>query len=325
MYFSNKYVNSDYNYIAECIQSLHIVQIIYIAIQLIYLNIFFGGKTIPIFNQDFDETTTVSLDTTKIYLTEYTRQTKLILFVSGLYNQDYTCYMEKMYYDLNKSDNIREKYMFMIYNNNKLTNFDVAAPISRCLEKIVEKYNLDEIIIVGFSAGGVVASHIMSKLKHIKIEKKIVTYDCPFDIYYTLHRHFHSYCRLDIFFYLIVLCFYETNWGVILKDTAKNCILKIGDEPAVFALTEKIHNMSREDLVYISQINMDQDENTRLFFINCVGDPVFQLETRNRIADAVGKILKYPPKIYEKWRIGHCSDMAFNADYIIQLREIVGE
>lgn len=318
MYFHEKYItpNYEYEYLAESIRSFHIVQLICIAIQLLYLNLFFSEKSIPISD-------VVGEDNTTIYLTEHTTQTKLLLFVAGLYNQDYTCYMEKMYRDLDQIPTIREKYMFMVYNNNMLTNFDIAEPVSRHVEKIVGKYGLDGIMILGFSAGGVVATHIMSKLKHLNVEKKIVTYDCPLDIYSMLNNHYSSYCRLDILFYFVVCCFYEINRYDALKKTLANCICNGGDEPAVLKLAEKIHGMSREEIVHISQINIDQDEFTQLFFVNCIGDPVFQEDARSRFVELIGQKMKYPAKIYEKETIGHCSDMAFGNGYIDQLREIM--
>ena len=308
------------------IQSLYIIQLISITINFLYLNISFGKKSIPIYdvNAIVDNSLIPSLDNDIIYLTTPTSQKKLLLFIAGLYNQTYNSYMEKTYQDMIQNEEIREKYLFMIYENRTLTNFDVAIPISRYLEKIIEKYNLDEIVVLGFSAGGIVASHVMSHIKHIQIEKKLVAYDCPLDIYSMLNIQFNSFSKLDVYFYMIVRMFHENNFCGILADTLKHCIWKTGNEPVVFELTQKIHNISREEMIRISHLNIDQDENTDIYFINCIRDPVFESNIRDKIIDMIREKCVRFPKIYEKPWIGHCSDMAFSKTYLLQLIDIIG-
>lgn len=317
MYYVSKHAKSNYNYIAECIQSLHIIQILVIIFNFIWLDYFFQEKSIPLYLG------CPSLESSphphKIYLTEYSEtKKKLILLVSGLYYQDYNPYMEKVYLDLSRNPDIREKYMFMIYENRNKSNFHIAEDISHYLKKIVEKYCLEEVSIIGFSAGGIVASHIMHHLKHIPIEKKVITYDCPLDIYNMLIYQYNNYSRLDIYFYMIIRFFYERNTWEILFDTAKKHIRKVGDKPVVFELVKKIYDKTDEEIMQMSEICLDQDDKTIFHFVNCMGDPVFEKNIRDGIIQKARE-KNFTVKVHEKPWIGHCSDMTFSDSYMFQL------
>lgn len=312
MQYIGKYRNT---HIAECIKSLAIVQLIVIACQLIYLNLFFGGRNIPLCEE-------FSQDDEKIHLSEYKSQRSLVVFVAGLYYQDYSAYMNKIYTDLQQYESIREKYLFMVYENVKLTNFEVSEPFSRCLEKIIDKYDLDEIIMLGFSAGGVVASNIITKIKK-EMKKCLITYDCPLDIYSMMMVEHKSFTRLDAFFYMIVYLFHKTGFCMAANDTIRNCVLYKGDEPAVFELVMDKYSITKEELISMSVINTEQDENTRVYIINTVGDPVFKRNIRDSVVEKIKGVKSL--EVFEKPWIGHCSDVAFNTKYLTQLKHILLE
>lgn len=322
MCFQSKHAKT--NYIVEFIQSLHLVQIISIIFHFIWIDSIFREKSIPLYLESASlESSHLQTHSHKIYLTEYTTtQKKLVLLVSGLYYQQYNPYMEKVYLDLYKNKQVREKYMFMIYEDRGKSNFRIADDISQYLEKVVGKYNLDELVIFGFSAGGIVASHIMSRMKHVAIEKKIITYDCPFNICNMLLSQYNHYSRLDIYFYMIVRIFYETNKWEIYLDGAKQYLWRLGDKPAVFDFIKKTYKINDEEMVHIGEFNLDQDDKTSIYFINCLNDPVFKKCFRDSIIEKARE-KKQRIELYEKPCIGHCSDMAFSNAYVSEVESIL--
>jgi len=325
MYYVSKHAKLNYDYIAEYIQSLYIIQIFVIILKFLWLDIRFREKSIPLYLGPLSlETRDPDAPLHNIYLSAYSEtKTNLILLVSGLYYQSYTQYMEKVYLDFNRNPLIREKYIFMVYENKTKSNYHIAKDISQCVEQIVEKYKIQELVVVGFSAGGIVSSHIMSYMKHIPISKKIITYDCPLDIYSTMIYQYNNYSRLDIYFYMIVRFFYETNaWAIIFDAMKQHIRSKEETGPAIFPLVKKIYGKTDEEVREMGEFCLIQDKNTDLHFINCVGDPLFQPSIRDNIIKKARE-QGFNPKIYEKRQIGHCCDMAYSDVYLSQLLDAI--
>ena len=121
--------------------------------------------------------------------------TKILVYLSGVMEFKYTPYIDKTL------DNM-EKYnipSFVYESKNKLM-FLCVDDISKFIIFLNNKYINKEIIILGFSAGGIIASHVIERLRNITNIKRFITYDTPYSLDKVIKSFYNSYIiRFDIF------------------------------------------------------------------------------------------------------------------------------
>ena len=198
---------------------------------------------------------------------------KALVLLSGGSQLANTSFIRKTVDDLC----IENKYDVFVYENKTQLNF-------LCIENIVDwlqteiRPKYDDLVIIGFSNGGVIASHVMHHLesKQDFITKKLITIDsmnhmftflktyeknkiyrqdimgCYMSAYCNSFSHFHLYNRLDIF------------------DVFKNTNIKKATQ-----YFTKMYNVDRNDLKRVTTMNYDL-RNCKIVNIYSHFDPIIQ-------------------------------------------------
>lgn len=243
---------------------------------------------------------------------------KIILFISGSYRLKYDEYIKKSIGDLTRKK-IFEDYDMIVFEKTDKASIAIYEDVVCYINYINSVRPIEELIIVGFSSGGVVSSHIMNQLSEHNFKKKIITYDTPWHVMDNVCAFKTNWLyRLDIVFYNIVHSVYRNHYN--LKDIYKylNTNRMINGANEMLDIITKVHNLTHEKLHEISGFNINQTPETKVINIWCKYDPfVLRRIHEKYIADRERNI-KFPIINIEKAVIGHCSDMITN-DYLCDL------
>jgi len=268
---------------------------------------------------------------------------KVILFISGSYELYFDAYVKKMVYDLQqlKIDDEYELVVFEKLDKTSITIFDdiVHYINNKYSDKFDEKTNknddknkndknkndktiIEELIVIGFSCGGVIASHVTSLLKKTSYKKKIIMYDTPWNVSNNVGDfENYKYFRLDYFFYNVVYRIYNNqyNYNDIKQHLCeKNTYWKWNcGATELFKMIQKIENWDIYQFNFFIAFNFDQDPNIKIVNIRCKNDPVVNHKISNEYLKQNSKLINLDCiTTIEKNVIGHTSDMAFNSNYI---------
>jgi len=228
----------------------------------------------------------------------------MILFLSGLMDCEFTQYIKKTIHDLIQQDPLfLEKNTVLVYENPHESSIEVAEKIAQSLiayhnHNHNKNQHIQRITIVGFSSGGVLASHVMQYLHHPAIPvtcvKHIITYDTPLSVPHVM-RHFHKnwIFRLDIlYYYFIVLYMYRHHWRhaaikqvidkYALDPWFQKFYLYRGVEHCI-AMMSEIHGItSAAEFERMTSFAYDQSPNTQITHIYSERDPVLDLSFNDR-------------------------------------------
>ena len=257
-----------------------------------------------------------------IYRTYRKNVKKIILFCSGAYSLEYHFYISKLMYDLDiEYKNLMSNYELICYEKTDKTSFDIYDDIHNYilyLDKELDK--IEELVIIGFSAGGVVASHIMQRCKNMNFKKKIITYDTPWQVYENVD-YFSNYLiyRFDIVFFWKVYNVYSNHYNY--KEIKHNLLNKRwnSDSNEITKLIRGVHNCSFEDFYSMTGFNFDQTKDTEVYNIYSKYDPFIIRETHDKFVTLNNDKIIFFNKNIEKYTIGHCSDMAFSTSYLADI------
>ena len=252
-----------------------------------------------------------------IYKSNKTDAKKVILFLSGCYNLGYHAYIAKTMHDLeyNHGDIMRdyELICFEKYDQSSIIIYDdVAHYIKNSLNEI------DKLVLVGFSAGGCVASHIMARLKDCSFKKRIITYDTPWQVQDNVeHFQGNTLYRPDILFYSRVYETYSTHYNYEdIKQHLDSSNHGSGASGLV-KIIQNVHGFTREEMYEITGFNLDQTPDTRVYNIISKWDPFVVREgVHDAFVERNRANIKFYNKVIEKSCIGHCSDMGFSTEYL---------
>ncbi len=249
---------------------------------------------------------------------------KVILFISGSYELLFDDYVKRTIYDLQQL-NIDDEYELVVFEKRDKPSIIMYEDIAHYINAHYDNKNLDELIIIGFSSGGVVASHIMNIItkseKYKTCKKKIITYDTPYHIGNNVGDfENYSYFRLDYYFYNVVYKIYNKtyNYDDIKKHLSKNNTFMCWNCGAteLFQMVRDIHDWDIDMFNYVIGFNFDQDINTKIINIKCKNDPVVNPMLNDEYIKKNVDFIKMDITTIEKDVIGHTSDMAFNTKYI---------
>lgn len=117
-----------------------------------------------------------------IYRMGNLQSNKVILFLSGSFQQSFDIYLQKMISDLLVVDYIKNTYQLIVFEKPDKQSFVCAPDLRNYINSLNDQIKINELILFGFSSGGVIASHALSLLKDLKCKKKIITYDTPYQV-----------------------------------------------------------------------------------------------------------------------------------------------
>lgn len=291
------------------------------------------------------KTTESAAMTTELESTSMTTANHLILFLSGLLTCHLESYIRQTLHDLQKiqlENELLAKYAFLVYQNDVKTSLEVADDIIAYLTRYHDRTpgGIQKIILVGFSAGGILASHVMNGLDFLPVScsKHIVTYDTPLSMQYIMHQFSKNrVIRLDcLYFYAVVLFIYWGHWRQqeiyrVIDRWAPPLLggfrWYIGVDKTVAMLCE-IHGLTLDQFQSKTTFLYEQPSNTQITHLYCTGDPILDHAfNADYTAQSLHKIqvdggIRIPVKHVVKDSIDHCTDMyrgeATVASYLVE-------
>jgi hypothetical protein len=230
---------------------------------------------------------------------------------------------------------INNKYSDKIDKNNKNKNDKKNDDKNKNDKKNDDKKNddkknddktiIEELIVIGFSCGGVIASHITSLLKNTSYKKKIILYDTPWHIVNNINDFKnYPYFRFDYHFYNLVYNVYniQYNYNDIKQHLCeKNTYWKWQcGATELFKMIQSIENWDTTQLDFFASFDFNQDPNIKIVNIRCKNDPCINHKLNDEFIKKNSNLIKYGSlTTIEKNVIGHTSDMAFNSKYIYDI------
>ena len=225
-------------------------------------------------------------------------------------------------YDLDcEYETIMSNYELICYEKTDKTSFDIYDDVYNYISHLDKAHGkIEELILFGFSAGGVVASHVMEKCKNMTCKKKIITYDTPWQVHYNVDSFKNNWVyRFDILFFWKVFRVYSDHYNYNdIKHHLENKKWYSGSDE-INQLIKDVHNCSHENFLKMTEFNFDQTEDTKVYNIYSHKD-IFAIHKISEIfVDKNKDKIKFFNKNIEKKTIGHCSDMAFSTDYLMDI------
>jgi hypothetical protein len=257
---------------------------------------------------------------------------KVIIFLSGGYSLEYHFYINKIMNDLLvEYSDLMNNYELICYEKLDKTSFDIKDDVYNYIVDLNKKLDIEELILFGFSAGGVVASHIMNKLKDFKFKKKIITYNTPWQVYLNVDSFKNNLIyRFDIIFYWRVHGVYSNHYNyneikdlLVNKNKSSLAYWQTRSVSGYFKgidemkdLIQNVHKCSFDKFFEMTGFNYDQTEDTEVYNIYSKRDPVCIYEVHKKYFDENKHRIKFKNINIEKNTIGHCSDLAFSTEYL---------
>jgi hypothetical protein len=243
---------------------------------------------------------------------------KILVYLSGVMEFRYTEYIDKTLQHM-------EKYNIpsFIYENTNTLMFLCVDDISNFIIFLSNKYIDKEIIILGFSSGGIIASHVIEKLQNIKNIKRFITYDTPYSLDKVIKSFVNSYFRFDI-----IMAYYLNR---IYLKLFKNIIHKFNYsyidgynfiyDSSICILSKHIlsnnilskHILSKNKYYYkIMNMNFNLPYYIKMYNINSIKDPIADYEKNMKIMNKNSDIIDFEIYTVDNKNISHCTDMFYS-------------
>lgn len=253
---------------------------------------------------------------------------KGIVFLSGSYELYFDVYMKKTMYDLYNFTTVFDNYDVIILEKRDKASLMIHEDIIQYINWLTQQKQYDEIVLFGYSYGGVVASHVAQALASTGTYKiKIITYDTGYQQYDNILSFQDNYIyRMDMYYYWIIHTVYSTQYNYVeIKDKMTKDQKTCNGADELIQMLENIHSFGYEKTHFLTGFNLAQPPTTKIVNIMCDGDPIVNRNVHNEyIMKHLGKnkdivnslditnIVKYDV-------VGHCSDMTNNTNYIVDI------
>jgi len=248
---------------------------------------------------------------------------KCLVCIAGSYQLAFHGYIKKLMFDLFRYHfDVFSMYECIVIEKLDITSITIYKDAAHYIRERNKEFPWEEIVLLGFSAGGVVASHIMSDLHDIHCSKKIITYDTPYQIMENVKRfEKNAVFRLDYLFFLIAYVNYLCHWNYVkIADKMmdwKKIMWGYGSASELVSMIQRIHSFDYSTIYFFSGFNMKQNETTKIIHIKNEYDPIVHKDIQICYVEKRGIIID----IVKRGKIGHCSDMAFGTTYLNELME----
>lgn len=278
-------------------------------LQHIYLYIFYNNTTIiaekkdmftyNLYNEEHDLT---------VYKYGNLQSNKILFILSGSYTLSFDTYVQKMVSDLLVVDYIKNNYQIIILEKLNKSSIVMYDDISKYILYLNDQSKIEELTMLGFSSGGVIASHSLALLKSLKSKKRIITYDTPYQVLNNvLSFESNPIYRLDYYLYSIVHKTYTNHYNYDkIKDFVRYDKLTSGASDFV-KMIKQIHKFSDEEMYFRTGFNFDQENDTKIINMYSKYDAIVNRDISMKyIEENKGSFNIIHDMVST---IGHCSDM----------------
>jgi len=239
---------------------------------------------------------------------------RLIVIISGSYKLSYDVYIQKFIYDIKNNPYFHPKYgqyEIIIFEKLDKSSINIHKDVAEYIKSINNENQIQELILLGFSSGGVVASHIMNQLYEFDFKKKIITYDTPWQVMDNVLSFKDNFLyRPDVLFFMIVHEIYSNHYNsseikqhLIKSNTGVNGAIELVD------MIKKIHGFSHEEMYNITGFNIYQTNETKVINIWCKHDPFVNRKTHENYGIKIMDKIQFIIYNIEKETVGHCTDL----------------
>jgi hypothetical protein len=210
--------------------------------------------------------------------------------------------------DLLVIDYIKNNYQIIIIEKLNKSSIVMYDDISKYFLYLNDKIKIEELTMLGFSSGGVIASHSLALLKSLNCKKQIITYDTPYQVMENvLSFENNKIYRLDYYLYLIVYKTYKKHYNFDkIKEFVRYDKLTNGASDFV-KMIKQIHNFSDEEMYFRTGFNFDQTKDTKIINMYSKYDAVVNRDVSMKYIEDNKKEVTLIYDIIPA--IGHCSDM----------------
>jgi len=200
-------------------------------------------------------------------------------------------------------------HQLIVYEKLDKQSFIVSPDVTNYILHLNKQVEISDLILIGYSSGGVIASHVMSALGELKCKKKIITYDTPYQVLdNVLAFENYMFFRLDYLFYRTVYNVYLNHYNYNDIKQHLNPGRWCSGSKDLLKLCYAVHNnYTEEKYRALTGFNFNQDKETKIFEIYCEYDPVVDREISDNYIKQHSKehrVIKISKKT-----IGHCSDV----------------
>lgn len=229
--------------------------------------------------------------------------TKILVYLSGVMEFKYTEYIDKTLQHM-------EKYNIpsFVYENTNQLMFLCVDDIYNFIIFLSNQYVDKEIVILGFSSGGIIASHVIEKLKNIQNIKRFITYDTPYSLDKLVKSFVNSYFRFDI----IMAYYLNRIYLKLFKNiTHKFSYSFINGYNFIFDSSKYI--LSNNRYYYkIMNMNFNLPYYIKMYNINSIKDPIADYATNMKIMNKNSDIIDFEIYTIDNKNISHCTDMFYS-------------
>lgn len=234
--------------------------------------------------------------------------TKILVYLSGVMEFRYTEYIDKTLQHM-------EKYNIpsFVYENTNTLMFLCVDDIYNFIIFLSKKYVNKEIIILGFSSGGIIASHVIERLRNIKNIKRFITYDTPYSLDKVIKSFVNSYFRFDI-----IMAYYINRIYVkLFKNITHKFNYSFIDgynfiyDSSICILSKNV--LSNNRYYYkIMNMNFNLPSYIKMYNINSIKDPIADYTTNMKIMNKNSHIIDFEIYTINNKNISHCTDMFYS-------------
>lgn len=300
-------------------------QVIVLALQHLYMMLFYynsidalGAKK-EVYSYTLQEEPEI-MHRANIYKMGNPASKKVIIMISGSFTLSFDTYMQKSAKHLLQDPYIAYDHQLIVYEKRDKQSFIVFTDVANYVLHLNKQVEISELTLIGYSSGGVIASHIMSALGELKCKKKIITYDTPYQVMdNVLAFENYMFFRLDYLFYRTVYNVYLNHYNYNeIKQHLNPGRWCSGSKELIKMCCAVHNNYTEEQYRALTGFNFDQDKDIKIFEIYCEYDPLVDRELSDNYIKQHSKehrVIKISKKT-----IGHCGDMwspYYNIDDIL--------
>ena len=254
------------------------------------------------------------------------RKDKILFFVSGAYNLECHSYIVKTMLDLNKHHSpFIDDYEMMCFENSRVSSLIVYDDIAEFIRQMDSEKPIQELILVGYSSGGVVSSHIMYRLNDLThFSKKIITYDTPWQIRDNVVAFSsNTYYRMDTVFYHKVHSTYSNHYNATNLQQYLKHKKYFNGSGELLEIIRNVHGYDEETMERETGFHLGISPKVVVINLYNTCDPVVYRPAHDAHYERVRNQIQFPVLFVEKNAIGHCSDMCFSTKYLQHLVEAI--
>jgi hypothetical protein len=218
-----------------------------------------------------------------------------------------------------------DQYEMICFENSRVSSLIVYDDIATFIRKLDSEKPIRELVLIGYSSGGVVSSHIMYRLNDLMhFNKKIITYDTPWQIRDNVVAFSsNTFYRLDTIFYAKVHSTYSNHYNAMDLQPYLKHKCWINGSGELLDIIQKVHGYNEIQMYNETGFHLGISPEVVVINLYNKRDPIVHRPAHDAHYQRIQTQILFPVVFIEKNTTGHCSDMCFSTAYLNQLVEAI--